>query len=94
MHAHRFVHQVKAREPGKCGGDALFIAGLDVRHLGIAHAGGRAHAEVVVLAPIWAQPAVNNACSPLPPDIAPVRRSETNGHGPMMAGAPGTIEFT
>ena len=36
---------------------------------------------------------MSSACSPLPPLIAPVRRSETNGHGPKIAGWPGTIEI-
>ena len=37
---------------------------------------------------------MSRACSALPPDMAPVRRSETKGQVPKIAGAPGLIALT
>ena len=44
--------------------------------------------------PTWAQAADRMPCSGEPPDMAPVRRSETKGQVPRIAGAPGLIAFT
>ena len=35
-----------------------------------------------------------NEAAPLPPDIAPVLRSDTNGQSPIVAGAPGWARLT
>ena len=40
------------------------------------------------------QPAVSSACSADPPDMAPVRRSDTKGQVPKIAGAPGRMALT
>lgn len=44
--------------------------------------------------PICAQAEDRIACSGEPPLIAPVRKSDTNGQVPMIAGAPGLIALT
>ena len=41
-----------------------------------------------------AHAAVSRACSPEPPDMAPVRKSETKGQVPNMAGWPGATALT
>ena len=43
---------------------------------------------------ISAHAADNRPCSPEPPDIAPVLKSDTNGHVPAIQGCPGFIELT
>ena len=50
MHAGAFIEQIDAGHGRERGGDALFIAGLDVGQLRIAHAGRRADGEAVEMA--------------------------------------------
>ena len=93
VHAGRLVDQVGAGIADQRVVERLLGARLGVGQLRVGHAGGGAAGQVVEVGHLAAA-AESSACSGLPPDIAPVRRSETKHQVPKIAGCPGLIAFT